>query len=159
MMRKSSAVARVLSGDLTKKGVVLLKSESRKTKKGFWISEDLDEKVDIYLCLDNCASRSEFVENALRFYIGYLNTKNAGGFLPEALSAMLTGTLDNFAGRMGSLLFKQGVDLNVLGQIIAYDTDIDEGEYQRLRGRAIRDMKRTNGRISFKDALDFQKLV
>ena len=94
-MRKSSAVARVLSGDLTKKGVVLLKSESRKTKKGFWISEDLDEKVDIYLRLDNCASRSEFVENALRFYIGYLNTKNAGGFLPEALSAMLTGTLDN----------------------------------------------------------------
>ena len=140
-------------------GVVLLKSESRKTKKGFWISEDLDEKVDIYLRLDNCASRSEFVENALRFYIGYLNTKNAGGFLPEALSAMLTGTLDNFAGRMGSLLFKQGVDLNVLGQIIAYDTDIDEGEYQRLRGRAIRDMKRTNGRISFKDALDFQKSV
>ena len=37
------------------------------------------------------------------------------------------------------ILFKQGVDLNVLGQIIAYDTDIDEGEYQRLRGRAIRD--------------------
>lgn len=73
---------------LDKKGVVLLKSESRKTKKGFWISEDLDEKVDIYLRLDNCASRSEFVENALRFYIGYLNTKNAGGFLPEALSAM-----------------------------------------------------------------------
>ncbi len=36
---------------------------------------------------------------------------------------------------------------------------IDEGEYQRLRGRAIRDMKRTNGRISFKDALDFQKSV
>ena len=159
MMGESPAVARVLSGDLTKKGVVLLKSESRKTKKGFWISEDLDEKVDIYLRLDNCASRSEFMENALRFYIGYLNTKNAGGFLPEALSAMLTGTLDNFAGRMGSLLFKQGVDLNVLGQIIAYDTDIDEGEYQRLRGRAIRDMKRTNGRISFKDALDFQKSV
>ena len=115
--------------------------------------------LTIYLRLDNCASRSEFVENALRFYIGYLNTKNAGCFLPEALSAMLTGTLDNFAGRMGSLLFKQGVDLNVLGQIIAYDTDIDEGEYQRLRGRAIRDMKRTNGRISFKDALDFQKSV
>ena len=144
---------------LDKKEEILLKSEYRKTKKGFWISEDLDEKVDVYLHLDNCASRSEFVENALRFYIGYLNTKNAGAFLPEAFSAMLTGTLDNYAGRMGSLLFKQGVDLNVMGQIIAYDTDIDEGEYQRLRGKAIRDMKRTNGRVSFKDALDFQKSV
>ena len=40
-----------------------------------------------------------------------------------------------------------------------YATDIDEGAYERLRGKAIRDMKRTNGRISFKDALDFQKSV
>ena len=31
--------------------------------------------------------------------------------------------------------------------------------YERLRGKAIRDMKRTNGRISFKDAMDFQKSV
>ena len=46
-------------------------SESRKTKKGFWISGDLDEGIDLYLRLDNCSSRSEFVENALRFYIGY----------------------------------------------------------------------------------------
>ena len=128
-------------------------------KKGFWLSEDLNEEIDIYLQLDNCSSRSEFVENALRFYIGYLNTKNAGAFLPETLSAMMTGTLDYYVGRIGSLLFKQGVDLHVLSQIIAYDTDIDEGEYQRLRGKAIRDMKRTNGRISFKDALDFQKSV
>jgi hypothetical protein len=142
-----------------KKGVNDLMTENSKIKKGFWLSEDLDEKIDIYLRLDNCSSRSEFVEQALRFYIGYLNTKNAGAFLPEALSAMMTGTLDYYAGRIGSILFKQGVDLNVLGQIIAYDTDIDEGEYQRLRGKAIRDMKHTNGRISFKDALDFQKSV
>lgn len=159
MIRKSLTVAGVLSGDTKKKGVNDLMTENSKIKKGFWLSEDLDEKIDIYLRLDNCSSRSEFVEQALRFYIGYLNTKNAGAFLPEALSAMMTGTLDYYAGRMGSLLFKQGVDLNVLGQIIAYDTDIDEGEYQRLRGKAIRDMKHTNGRISFKDALDFQKSV
>ena len=159
MMRKSLTVAGVLSGDTRKNGVNDLMTENSKIKKGFWLSEDLDEKIDIYLRLDNCSSRSEFVEQALRFYIGYLNTKNAGAFLPEALSAMMTGTLDYYAGRIGSILFKQGVDLNVLGQIIAYDTDIDEGEYQRLRGKAIRDMKHTNGRISFKDALDFQKSV
>ena len=159
MMRKSLTVAGVLSGDTRKKGVNDLMTENSKIKKGFWLSEDLDEKIDNYLRLDNCSSRSEFVEQALRFYIGYLNTKNAGAFLPEALSAMMTGTLDYYAGRIGSILFKQGVDLTVLGQIIAYDTDIDEGEYQRLRGKAIRDMKHTNGRISFKDALDFQKSV
>ena len=117
-----------------------------KIKKAFWITEDMDREIDMHLKLDNCSSRSEFVMNALKFYVGYLNTKNANAFLPEVLSATLTGTLDGFAGRISSLLFKQGVDIN-------------EGAYERLRGKAIRDMKRTNGRISFKDALDFQKSV
>lgn len=134
-------------------------ADNNKVKKGFWITEDMDKEIDAYLQLDNCDSRSEFVMNALKFYIGYINSKNASAFLPEALSAMLTGTLDGFAGRISSLLFKQGVDINLMAQIIAYDTDIDEGSYERLRGRAIRDMKRTNGRISFKDAMDFQKSV
>ena len=134
-------------------------ADNNKVKKGFWITEEMDKEIDAYLQLDNCDSRSEFVMNALKFYIGYMNTKNASAFLPEALSAMLTGTLDGFAGRINSLLFKQGVDINVMSQIIAYDTDIDEGTYQRLRGRAVRDMQRTNGRVSFKDALDFQKSV
>ena len=134
-------------------------ADNNKVKKGFWITEDMDKEIDTYLQLDNCGNRSEFVMNALKFYIGYMNTKNASAFLPEALSAMLTGTLDGFAGRINSLLFKQGVDINLMGQIIAYDTEIDDGEYERLRGKAIRDMKRTNGRISFKDALDFQRSV
>ena len=134
-------------------------ADNNKVKKGFWITEDMDKEIDAYLQLDNCDSRSEFVMNALKFYIGYINTKNASAFLPEALSAMLTGTLDGFAGRISSVLFKQGVDINLMGQIIAYDPEIDDGAYERLRGKAIRDMKRTNGRISFKDALDFQKSV
>ena len=134
-------------------------ADNNKVKKGFWITVDMDKEIDAYLQLDNCDNRSEFVMNALKFYIGYMNTKNAGAFLPEALSAMLTGTLNGFGNRIGSVLFKQGVDINLMGQIIAYDTEIDDGEYERLRGKAIRDMKRTNGRISFKDALDFQKSV
>ena len=120
-----------------------------KIKKAFWITEDMDREIDAHLKQDNCSSRSEFVMNALKFYVGYLNTKNASAFLPEVLSTVL----------IGSLLFKQGVDINLMAQIIAYDTDIDEGAYERLRGKAIRDMKRTNGRISFKDAMDFQKSV
>jgi len=31
--------------------------------------------------------------------------------------------------------------------------------YQLLRGRSVREVQSTNGRISFKEALDFQKTV
>ncbi len=132
---------------------------SNKSKRTIWLSDSTWQKVVDSYRTDNCTAKNEFVEKAIEFYVGYLSTKNAGAFLPEALSAMLTGTLDGFAGRINSLLFKQGVDINLMGQIIAYDTEIDDGEYERLRGKAIRDMKRTNGRISFKDALDFQRSV
>lgn len=91
-----------------------------KIKKAFWMTEDMDREIDAHLKQDNCSSRSEFVMNALKFYVGYLNTKNASAFLPEVLSATLTGTLDGFAGRISSLLFKQGVDINLMAQIIAY---------------------------------------
>ena len=82
---------------------------NNKIKKAFWITENMDREIGAHLKLDNCSSRSEFVMNALKFYVGFLNTKNSSAFLPEALSAMLTGTLDGFAGRISSLLFKQGV--------------------------------------------------
>lgn len=132
---------------------------SNKNKHTIWLPDSTWQKVEDYYRTDNCAAKNEFIKKAIEFYVGSLHTKNSSAFLPEALSTMLTGTLDGFAGRISSLLFKQGVDINLMAQIIAYDTDIDEGTYERLRGRAIRDMKRTNGRISFKDAMDFQKSV
>lgn len=132
---------------------------SNKNKHTIWLPDSTWQKVEDYYRTDNCAAKNEFIKKAIEFYGGSLHTKNANAFLPEVLSTTLTGTLDGFASRISSLLFKQGVDINLMAQIIAYDTDIDEGTYERLRGRAIRDMKRTNGRISFKDAMDFQKSV
>lgn len=45
------------------------------------------------------------------------------------------------------------------GNILAEDTDMDARDYQLLRGRSVREVQSTNGRISFKEALDFQKTV
>ena len=134
-------------------------TENNKVKKGFWITEKLDKEIDSYLTLDNCDSRSEFVENAVHFYIGYLNTKNAGAFLPQALSDMMIGTMDHYAQRIGSCLYKLAIEQNMCNHILAADTDMDERDCQLLRGRSVREVQRTNGRISFKDAFDFQKTV
>lgn len=134
-------------------------TDNGKVKKGFWITDDMDKKIDVYLRLDNCASRSEFVMNALDFYIGYLNTKNAGAFLPKVLSSVLIGTMDNFGHRIGTQLNKMAIEQNMCNHILAADTDMDERDYQLLRGRSVREVQSTNGRISFKEVLDFQKSV
>ena len=132
---------------------------SEKKRYTIWIDEKIWEDVLSHYKSDNCSTQNEFVENALQFYIGYLNTKNASAFLPHALSDMMTGTMDHYAQRIGSMLYKLAVEQNMSNHILAADTDLAERDCQLIRGLSVREVQRTNGRISFKDALDFQKTV
>lgn len=132
---------------------------SDKKRHTIWIDERIWEDVLSHYKSDNCSTQNEFVENALQFYIGYLNTKNAGAFLPQAISSVMIGTMDNYAHRIASQLYKLAVEQNLCNHILAEDTDMDARDYQLLRGRSVREVQSTNGRISFKEALDFQKTV
>lgn len=133
-------------------------TESKK-KCAIWLTHETKELVERMYASDNCKSQSEFIEKAIQFYAGYLNTQNAGAFLPEVLSTVLIGTMDNFGQRIGTQLHKMAIEQNMCNHILAADTDMDERDYQLLRGRSVREVQSTNGRISFKDVLDFQKSV
>ena len=130
-----------------------------KKKHAFWLTPETKDLVEQVYAADNCKSQSEFVEKAIQFYAGYLNTQNAGAFLPEVLSTVLVGTMDNFGQRIGTQLNKMAIEQNMCNHILVEDTDMDERDYQLLRGRSVREVQSTNGRISFKDVLDFQKSV
>jgi len=128
-----------------------------KDKYAFWLTPETKAEVARLYTEDNCASQSEFVEKALQFYCGYVRTCDDQCFLPSTLSDILEGTLGIMANRIGKLLFKQSVELGILSHIIAADTDVDQDTLERLRGRCVNDVKRTNGQIQFKDILQFQR--
>ena len=50
--------------------------EKVKKKTTFWLPPDMIDRMDGWLKADNCRSRNEFVEKALRFYMGYLGTED-----------------------------------------------------------------------------------
>ena len=75
---------------------------SDKKRHTIWIDERIWEDVLSHYKSDNCSTQNEFVENALRFYIGYLNTKNAGAFLPQAISSVMIGTISSKAATLPS---------------------------------------------------------
>lgn len=130
-----------------------------KEKFALWLTPEAKEQVDIYYRKNNCKSKSEFIEKAVRFYCGYLYTQQAAEYLPEVLHSMLEGLLDSYGNRMGSMLYKQAIELNIMNHILAADTDMDVATYERLRGLCTREVQASNGKISFKDALKFQKTV
>ena len=132
---------------------------SEKKRHTLWIDNEIWQDLLSLYKSDNCSTQNEFVENALRFYCAYVHTGKASQFLPEALRSTLEGTLGVYMHSLGSYLFKHAVETNLMNHILACDTDMDQRTYELMRGRSFREVKATNGGISFKDALDFQKTV
>ena len=130
-----------------------------KQKVTIFLTLSMKKKIEENYRADNCKSQSEFVEKAVDFYLGYLNTKNASALLPEVLTTILIGIMDDFAQRMGRQLYKVAVEQNLCNHILTADTDMDQRTYQLMRGRSVREVDSTNGRITFKEVLDFQRSV
>ena len=69
--------------------------EKVKKKTTFWLPPDMIDRMDSWLKADNCRSRNEFVEKALRFYMGYLGTEDNTTYLSQAILTAIQGTLDD----------------------------------------------------------------
>lgn len=130
---------------------------SDKTRHTVWLPEDIWDKVESHYQADNCSTKNEYIEKAIRFYTDYLNAKNASDYLPRLISETLEAKLGVLGDRIGRLLFKLTVEESMMMHIIASDTDVDVPTLDRLRGRCVMDAKRTNGQISFNEILKFQK--
>ena len=130
-----------------------------KEKFALWLTPETKELVKQLYREDNCKSQSEYIEKVVQFYSGYVQTKNAGDYLPEVLSALIDEIMTGFGNRIGSLLFRHAVEQNVMNHILAADTDMDIPTYERLRGLNVREVKAVNGKVSFKDALKFQRTI
>ncbi|MCM1233994.1 MAG: hypothetical protein NC489_28135 [Ruminococcus flavefaciens] len=122
-----------------------------------WLKPDIIERMDGWLNADNCKSRGEFTEKALRFYMGYLATEDVSEYLSRAMASTMRGILDDNENRHCSVMFKWTVELNMLMHVIANHFGGDPISLRELRGYAVDEVKRTNGQISFDNALKIQR--
>ena len=133
------------------------KNTENKTRMAVWFTPAVIRRMDGWLEEDNCKTRSEFIEKALRFYMGYLGSCDTTEYLSKALVTMIRGTLENHNNRLRSLLFKWCVELNMMCHTIAAHFRADPIDRKELRAYAVDEVKRTNGQISFSNALDIQR--
>ena len=113
--------------------------------------------VGLHYKANNCTTQNEFIEQAIQFYCGYLDTEQEAAFLPVTLSTVLEGSLGALGDRLGKLMFKMSVEMSMMMHLMAHDTDATLNELEQLRGRCVQDVMRTHGMISFKEIFRFQK--
>lgn len=128
-----------------------------KNRHTVWLTDSAWTEVENHYRSDNCSTKNEYIEKAVRFYSGYLDAEHADSYLPRVLSEVLEGKLDALGGRVGRQVFKLAVEEDIMANLLAYDMDVDLDTLRKLRVRCVKDVKATNGGISFDDALRYQK--
>ena len=134
-----------------------LKKENK--KHSVWLSKSAWTEVESRYQQDNCSTRNEFIEKAIRFYSGYLDAESADAYLPRVLADVLEGKLNAFGKRMGHLLFKLAVEEALMGNLVAAGMEVDLDTLRKTRVRCVKEVRETNGEIDMDDALAYQKGV
>lgn len=124
---------------------------------GLYINQDLLKTCDNAISRTNATSRSDFISNAIEFYIAWLDSKNTTKILTPALESVIGSKILDTEDRIARVLFKQGVELAMLMHVVAATNDITESQLKDLRRICVEEVKRNSGKYKFEDAFRFQK--
>ena len=130
--------------------------EKSKVRKAFYIEEDILEQVDSLLQQADVKSRNEFLNQALKFYIGYLTSAKIENYMLSSISSVMHATVKDSENRMARAMFKRAVETSKLANVIAYSQEIDEESMGKLHVRCMEEVKRINGAVKFEDAYEYQ---
>ena len=122
-----------------------------------WMDDAVWDQVESHYQKDNCSTKNEYIEKAIQFYSGYLDAERAGDYLPRVLADVLEGKLGALGKRMGHLLFKLAVEEALMGNLVAAGMDVALDTLRKTRVRCVKEVKETNGEISFEDAVRYQQ--
>jgi hypothetical protein len=128
-----------------------------KDRTAVWLYPETIERMDSMLKEDNAKSRSEFIEKALQFYMGYLASENTTDYLSKVLVSAIQGVLRETENKNSSNLFRLSVELAMMMNILAAGLEISDEDLRKLRGRCVNEVKKTRGKISMEDAVKFQQ--
>lgn len=128
-----------------------------KKKFALWMYPATYEKLEAIYREDNCESRSEFIEKAVNFYIGYLTSEDKTSYLPSVVTSTLKSIVAESDNRQNRMLFKLAVEIAIMQNLVASSQEVDPLSLERLRGECVKEVGRMNGTFSFEDAVNWQK--
>ena len=128
-----------------------------KRKFALYIRESTLEQVRKWYPLDDCTSQSEFIEKAVKFYIGFISSDNGSDYLPKIIISTLKGIVNESDNRISRILFKLAVEQAITMNVVAATCNISQEQLDQLRGMCVSQVKKTNGSYAFTDAYDLQK--
>lgn len=130
--------------------------EDKKQKYAYWLRPSQVAEMESMLYEANATSKSDFVTQAIDFYIGYLQQKKCVDFISPLLAQSIKGEIESVEQNISKILFKLSVEQSMLNNLIAFENEIDPASLKKLRNSCSEEVARLNGVVSFEDAYEWQ---
>lgn len=116
------------------------------------------EKVDRAYQDAGCRSKADFIEDAIEFYCGYLNSEKDQSYLPGAVVAALRGTISQLERGICLQLHRVAVELYSMENlmVVTAGEDITLDQLHKLRKRANTAVRENGGVLSLVEAYRYQ---
>ena len=134
-----------------------MKNQDKSKRIGVYISENLCDRCDAAIEKTNAASRSEFICDAIEHYIAVLNAQENSKVLTPALESVIASKIALTEERMNRILFKLGVEVAMMNNVLASTHHIDAKNMDALRRYCTDEVASIGGRYKFEDAVAFQQ--
>lgn len=122
-----------------------------------WIEPTTIKKMDKLVKSNDMKNQSEFVSKAVEFYIGYLNSQDATEYIDPILLGAVQSSLKESENRHSSNLFRLAIEMSMMMNLLAAGFEIEDDQLKELRTKCVKDVKKSRGKISFDDAVEFQR--
>ena len=123
---------------------------------GVYIGDDLLARCDAAMEKTNADSRSEFIRDALEHYIAVINMQESSRVLTPALESVIGSKIALTEDRINRIMFKLGVEVAMMNNILAATHNIDAGTMDSLRQHCTNEVASIGGRYRLEDAVEFQ---
>lgn len=101
--------------------------EDKKQKYAYWLKPSLVMEMESMLDDANATSKSDFITQAIKFYIGYLRQKKCVDFISPILAQSIKSEIGSVEQNISKMLFKLSVEQSIVNNLIASQNEIDEG--------------------------------
>ena len=131
--------------------------ENNNNRIGVYINNELLARCDAAMEKINAESRSEFIREAIEHYIAVLNIKENSRVLTPALESVIGSKIALTEDRINRIVFKLGVEVAMMNNILAATHNIDADTMNALRRYCTDEVASIGGKYKLEDAVKFQQ--
>ena len=128
-----------------------------KSKYAIYLYPSQMEEIKRLMDSANAKSQSEFVSDAIRFYIGYLQQGKNVDYLAPIIAQTIQEEIRNTEKNISQILFKLAVESAMLAELQATQIRVNDEQMEQLRRMCSQIVAENNGIITLEKAIKHQQ--